>query len=222
MSFDINWGSLVHIAALFQIVGFLIVDQLMLRLFILIGTLCYLVYYIAAFNTPLWEAFFWSSIMGTANCIVIVKLVLDRTTLNLSERDKDLYKAFQEMTPGEFRKLLKVGQWRNGEDQDTLTIQDRVPEKLYYVQQGDIHVSKDGARFDLEEGAFIGEVAFFLDTQASATVTVAEQTSYFEWSRDSLDALLKKNPGIRAAIYSKLTRDMAKKVAESVRPSAAA
>lgn len=218
ISFDA--GSLVHIAALFQIVGFLVVDQLILRGLILVGTVFYLTYYVVAFDNPLWEAFFWSSIMGIANSIVIVKLLLDRTTFNLSAEDKKLYEVFWEMTPGEFRQLVKTGTWHSGDEDRFLTVEGEVPQSLYYVQVGAIHIEKQGNKFDLSKSSFIGEVAFFLNCEASATVTVSEDTRYIEWDCGKLRALLQKNPGIRAALDSKLNQDMAKKVAKSIRAEA--
>jgi hypothetical protein len=215
ISFDA--GSLLHIAALFQIVGFLIVDQLLLRLFILVGTLFYLIYYIVAFSSPLWEAIFWSSIMGAANTIIICKLLLDRTSINMSVEDKILYQVFQEMTPGEFRRLVNTGTWRYGVQEKSLTTEDEVPENLYYIRSGTTYINKKGSQFSLSRSSFIGEVAFFLGSEASATVTVSPDSHYIEWKCDKLRQLLKKNPGIRAAFDSKLNKDMATKVAKSVR-----
>ena len=215
ISFDT--GTLLHLAALFQIVGFLIVDQLYLRLLILVGTIFYLIFYWVAFSEPLWEAIFWSSVMGAANLFIICKLMLDRTAINMSIEEKCLYDVFKEMTPGEFRKLAKVGTWRSGADESLLTTENEMPENLYFILSGTTHINKQGNRFNLSKSLFIAEVAFYLDSEASATVTVSPDARYIAWNYEELRRLLKRNPGIRAALDSNLNKDMAKKVAKSTR-----
>ena len=206
---------LVHVAALAQVAGFMIIDQLRLRLLMLIGTGLYITYYMTL-DPPLWTAMFWSVVMAATNTWVIVRLVLDRSTYNLSEENLKLYKVFDAMTPGEFRRLLKIATWRDGHDQTRLTREGEAVQSLYYVMQGPVEIDKQGDRFSIEGNAFIGEVAFFLESVASASVTVAETARYAQWEHASLMELQKKDPGIRAALHSILNKDMAAKVASSM------
>jgi len=215
-SFFNSASLLVHIAALFYVAGFLVRDQLILRFLVLVGTVCYLAYYYWALDTPLWDAIFWSLIMGAANLWVMVQLILERTTLNMSERDKKLYEVFNTMTPGEFRKLLKISSWEIGDSTTILTREDKGVDHLYYVIDGPISIEKQGQSFDLNHSAFIGEVAFFLGSNASATVRVAEGCEFVRWNKAQLQELQHKNAGIRAALHGLLNADMAGKVAKSM------
>ena len=115
-----------------------------------------------------------------------------------------------------------MAQWHNGSEVATLTTEGERVENLFYVMSGPVEISKQGEKFELEGHAFIGEVAFFLETLASATVTVADQARYARWDHASLMELLKKDPGIRAALHSILNKDMAAKVAGSMGPTSIA
>ena len=207
---------LVHIAAMFYVAGFLVRDQLVLRMLVLTGTLLYLIYYYVALDDPLWDAIFWSVVMGMANLFVIIQLIFERTTFNMSEYDKRLFAVFEGMTPGEFRRILKITKWRNSDGETKLTVENEPVHSLYYVLDGPTQIHKQGQSFSIGNSAFIGEVGFFLKTNASATVRVAEGGHYVEWNGDELRALQAKYPGIRAALHSILNADMASKVAKSM------
>ncbi|MEM9733735.1 MAG: cyclic nucleotide-binding domain-containing protein [Pseudomonadota bacterium] len=217
MNFTIGASILVHIAAVFYVAGFLVKDQLILRGLIFMGTLCYLSYYYFALDEPLWDAFIWSVIMGAANLFIIVQLAWERTTLGMSEADKALYTVFDTMRPGEFRKLMKLAT-RKQVGVTTTLVAEGVPVKdLYYVMDGGIEIAKGAHSFRIEPGTFIGEVGYFLNQSASATVRLDGGGSYVSWDGTSLRQLQKKSPAIRAALHSTLNVDMARKVAQSGR-----
>lgn len=206
---------LVHVAALVQVAGFMVIDQLRLRLLVLTGTGLYIAYYLTL-DPPLWTAMFWSIVMGVTNTWMIIRLLLDRSTFNLSEEALALYKVFDCMTPGEFRRLLKIAQWHTGTEVATLTTEGERVDNLFYVMSGPVEINKQGEKFEIKGQAFIGEVAFFLETPASATVTVADNARYARWNHAELMDLQRKDPGIRAALHSILNKDMAAKVAGSM------
>lgn len=218
MNFTIGASILVHLAAVFYVAGFLVKDQLILRLFIFCGTICYLVYYFFALDEPLWDAFVWSVIMGFANLFVMAQLAWERTTLGMSEEDLALYSVFDTMLPGEFRKLMKLATRNTTEETKTLVAENVAVKDLYYVISGELEVQKNEARFAIDAQTFIGEVGYFLNQNASATVRLAEGGTYVSWDGTSLRQLQKKSPAIRAALHSTLNVDMARKVARSHQP----
>lgn len=215
--FDLTSGAaiLVHIAALFYVAGFLVRDQLTLRLLVLLGTICYIIYYWLALDTPLWDAIIWSLILGAANLYMILVLAFERTTFRMSDDEKRLFAAFDSMTPGEFRRVLKVAEWVDSDGEQPLTQENKTCDRLYYVLDGAVNIQKGERNFDIPPGSFIGEVVYFLKQEASATVTVAKGGRYVALPRDAIASLEKKSPGIRIAIHSVLSADMAQKVARS-------
>ena len=208
-----NAAVLVHMASLLYVIAFLVRDQLMLRILVLIATLLYIGYYYFVPEIPLWDAIFWSLVLGAANLYVTVQILLQRTTFNMTGAEKRLCERFDTMTPGEFRRMLKIAHWDHREA--TLTQENEPVDRLYYVLSGTVDVEKQGRSFTLEAGVFIGEVAYFLKRDASATVKLFGIPNYVYWERDELQKLEQKNPGIRVALHSLLNTDMAAKVAVS-------
>ena len=206
-------AALVHIAALFQIAGFLVRDQVWLRTLVLTGTMLYIVYYYFAPDIPLWDAIFWSTVMGLANIYVLVKLVLERTTLALSDEEKTLYYAFASLSPGEYRRILKVAEWHDADGEAVLTHEGQPLDRLYYVLDGKVRIEKGERKFHIPPGSFIGEVAYFLKQNASATAVVEPGGRYVAVKRADLETIEKRHPAIRIALHSMLSMDMAAKVA---------
>lgn len=208
-----NAAILVHMASLLYVIAFLVRDQLMLRILVLIATALYIGYYYFVPEIPLWDAIFWSLVLGAANLFVTVRILLQRTTFNMTGAEKRLCDRFNTMTPGEFRRMLNIAHWDHRDA--TLTTENEPVDRLYYVLGGTVDVEKQGRTFTLPEGVFIGEVAYFLKGNASATVKVSGAPNYVYWERSELQKLEKKNSGIRIALHSLLNTDMAAKVAVS-------
>ncbi len=206
----------VHMAASFYVAGFLVRDQLWLRSLILCGTCCYMGYYFFVNDTPLWDAFIWSCIMGVANLSMIIRIALERTTFAMSEEERSLFQAFEGLSPGEFRKLLKFTHWRTADGKRLLTVENEKPDRLFYMLDGTIQISKRGTAFSVSRPGFIGEISYTLDQNASATVLISEGGRYVYWNKDDLAKIELKQPAIRVALARILNADLAKKVAKSV------
>ncbi|MEO0913667.1 MAG: hypothetical protein AAFY59_11875, partial [Pseudomonadota bacterium] len=69
---------LVHLAALMQVTGYLLKDQIQLRLLLLAGNVLYGVYYVVHPDTPLWDAMGWSVVMVLSNAVLIVVILRER------------------------------------------------------------------------------------------------------------------------------------------------
>ncbi len=206
---------LVHFASLLYVVAFLVRDQLVLRLLVLLATAFYICYYYFVPEKPLWDAIGWSIVLGLANLYITALIVLERTTFSLSEEEKELYESLNTLSPGEFRKLLKISTWTTTETIHQLTVEDSLLDHLHFVLRGTIYVEKKGSRFPIPPNCFIGEVAYFLKQEASASVFLEPGGRYVSWKRSDIDVLERKNPSIRIALHGLLTSDMARKVALS-------
>lgn len=210
-----NAGALVHLASLLYVIAFLVRDQLWLRVLVLIATILYIGYYYFVPEEPLWDAIGWSIILGLANLYITSLIILERTTLNMSDEEKTLFNAFHTMSPGEFRNVLKLASWHDGDSNVRLTTENRPNDQLYYVLRGQSRIEKSGRTFSIPEGVFIGEVTYLLKCDASATVYPPEGGRYVSWSQEALENLERKNPGLRIALHGLFNKDMAGKVAAS-------
>jgi hypothetical protein len=203
---------LVHLGALALAAGLLVRDQLKLRLLILCGTTFYGLFYFFGNASPLWVPLTWSFVQGAANLSVIVRLLIERTTFNMSPREKALYRAFSLLSPGEFRRLLRVCAWQDIETETDLTREDAANDRLYYILSGKAEVTKSESRFHLDEGSFVGELSYLIDAPASATVRAEPGAVVASWAHADLRRVERRHPAIQIAMREILNVDLVGKV----------
>jgi len=208
-------SMLINLAALLYFIGFLVRDELLLRLLILGGTILYLLYYFLFPGGPLWNAIVTSGVLGLANVWVLAKIVFERTTLALTEDEKTLFECLGRLTPGQFRKIMKHGTWVHVEKPMELCRQDNKAQHLFYLLRGTASVEKNGKKFNINPHNFIGEVAFILDGSYSATAKVDEGACYVEWDSIRLKALMEDNNSLANAVNAMFNRDIATKLSAS-------
>ncbi|MDD9923112.1 MAG: cyclic nucleotide-binding domain-containing protein, partial [Boseongicola sp.] len=183
-----SWFSpdvIVLLASVTYVLGYLIINQVALRIVVLVGTLLYIWYYFVAAETPLWTAI-WTS---TANCIAIVigliVLLLARSHWSIPKDGLEIFKshpAFAHIPPGDFRAVFKEASRYRVSSDTQITIEGEHCDHFFYLVDGSASAQKLGQTFDLPGGIFIGEVAYLLDQPSSATITVKSGTEVLSWS----------------------------------------
>jgi CRP-like cAMP-binding protein len=114
--------------------------------------------------------------------------------------------------------LLSIAQWNNPANELPLTQEGQMPAALHYVLEGRVNVNKAGKIFPVGPHAFIGELAFLRGKPATATTAAQSGSLIVSWPQDALRTLMKNNEGIRRAIDSLLSVDMAEKIARTAPP----
>ncbi|WP_120077208.1 cyclic nucleotide-binding domain-containing protein [Aurantiacibacter odishensis] len=213
---------LLHAGAVVYVIAFLFRDEALIRGFSVLGTLLYMGYYFWYPPEPLWDPIITSTIFLAANVVVIFMILLERTTFQMSDDEKRLFAGFDTLTPGEFRRLLKLAEWHDSDGSQVLTEAGKKPEKLHYVLDGDVLIEKDGTTFPMSEGRFIGEIGYVLGEAATGTVRAPEGTRYVSWNVADLTRLSHRKPAIGIALSALLGEDLARKLATSVHASAVA
>jgi hypothetical protein len=226
MSISILWGNvvfeyltsaaiLVQFAFLFYSLGFLARDELWLRGFLLVGTIFYLLYYYFIEAEPLWEAIFTSGVLGAINLCMIVVLIFERTTFAMDEQTEKAFQSFDTLTPGQFRKVIKLAKTVTVHKDTKLSVEHTPIEHLYLVTDGAASLSKSGTVTELAAPLFLGEVGFLLEGKASATVIVKNGGTFTYWDANALRKLMNTSPAINNAIIALLSRDLASKLGRS-------
>jgi hypothetical protein len=206
---------LVHIAAIATLVCYLFRDQIKLRSFAALGDLLLSAYYYFDFDEPLWNPLVWSLANVVINVTMIFVLLREHRMSLFSDNEMTLFRCLETLTPGQFRKLLKIATWHEAEDPVQLTEEGAPLDKLYYVLEGNLTIGKQGRVLEREPKIFIGEIAFLRDKAASATVMTEAKSLYVSWNQSELRSLLKKNEDLKNAMSSLLSTDMADKVARA-------
>lgn len=207
-----DWAFLVHIAALTQVIGYLIRNQLCLRTLLLAGTGFYVAYYWLHPAEPLWDAIYWGMALGLANLISIFLILKEKTRFRMSLEEELLYRAFDRMPPGQFRRLMSVAEFRTATTETVLTTKGTHPDELYYVIYGDIRIDKGARLLQYPAGSFIGELAMVTGEPASATVRLTPGSTYVAWNRKKLGTLARQRPTLQMALDKLVTNDIAAKV----------
>ncbi len=210
-------GYLNYVGTAILLVGYFIRDELKLRVMIIIATAVLNIYFWRVPDPPLWESVISGFLMIAINLYVLSQVLLDRTTLSMTEEEKRLFDAFETLTPGQFRRILKHARWKEG-DSTELTREGESCSNLFYVFEGVIEVAKSGRRFRLPAGNFIGEVAFVLDGPTTATTIAPPGARFVEWEVETLRDLGKNYPALGNGLNALLTRDLAAKLTDSYRP----
>ena len=211
---------LVLAAAGSYVVGYLIINQVVLRLFVMAGTVFYIAYYAVVAAQPLWTAIWTSVALGFANIIGLWLLWSAQSRRFLSTELADLYdrvEDFGRLPPGDFRALFKAGR-RHVYNEAAVLIRENAPnDKLYFVLDGSAVAEKRGHRFELPSGIFVGEVGYLLSQAASATITVPSGTEVIIWDFETLRRRSRR-PRFKLALEAMISRDLSRKVAQAVAP----
>ncbi len=205
----------LHIGALVSVAALALRNQLKLRIVLSVSILINALYHFVQVPNPAWHDLFWNCVTFTINLIVTIQLIIDRTHLGLSEEDERLFALFGILTPGEYRKLVKLGRWHTTDVAVSLTREGAVPDYLYFVIEGPLHLTKHGRSQAIQAPTFIGEIAFLRGSPASATVSVEPGARFLAWSAPVLHAHLARKQAFRVAVLRLLGADLAAKLARS-------
>lgn len=212
---------LVLLAGGSYIIGFLIINQVILRLFIFVGSLSYIGYYATVADEPLWGAIITTIVISAANVIGFMGLWAKNAAWRVPPDHRDIYARFLPILPGDFRALVKMAD-RFTLDQDTdLTTEGASVDRLYYVVSGIPHVTKGQAIFQMRPGIFVGEVAYLKGAPSAATTRLKAGDEVLAWDFETLERMAKRKPALKLALDAVISKDLANKVSLAVAPKSA-
>ena len=216
---ELIWSDfLVLTAASLFVLGYLIINQIGLRLMLLLGTGFYIWYYLVVDDNPLWAAVWASAATGTANLVGLSSLLYRNSTWAIPKRYRDIYVHFDLLPPGDFRKLMNAARRVARRAGYQLTKEGRRVNTLYYVINGSVEIEKFGKRFSIPDGVFVGEVAYLTGNRASASTFLGCESDVLEWDLAELNQRSVKDPRFRLAMDAMISLDLAGKVARAGSP----
>ncbi len=204
---------LVHAAALTQVYAFTCRDQVRLRIFLLIGNALYIAYYLLHPETPLWDAMAWSSVMIVSNAIVIGQIFKDRRMTDLSAEDAALFSAMGCLTPGQFRRMMKVSTKHDAVEEQVLIEHDTPSTGLYFLMSGNVRIDVSGKVIENAAPRFLGEVSILLNSNTNGQVTALPGARWLKIPKDFIDGLSDRD----SEMHMNLTRGMSADLASKLR-----
>ncbi|MEM6760420.1 MAG: cyclic nucleotide-binding domain-containing protein [Pseudomonadota bacterium] len=209
---------IVLAAATMFILGYLIINQVLLRVILLVGTGLYIWYYLVAADAPLWEAVFTSIATGTANLIGLCSLWWRSSRLAIPAEHLDLYSHFQGLPPGDFRDLVRRARRRRIAEPTDVTTEGAALGQLIYVISGHVHVQKRGEAFSMPAQIFVGEVAYMTHQPSAATTHLSPGAEILEWDVADLRIRSARKARFKLALEAMISSDLSRKVAHAVAP----
>ncbi len=208
----------VHAGAICYLICFLFRDQIYLRILAIVGDFFYTAFYFSAAGEPLWVAMAYSTLNMVINVLMIALLLRDQRQGKLSDRDLQLFRRFNTLTPGEFRRLMNLGVWKEATDPVDLTTEGLKPVELHYVLEGDARAEKTDPATMHGDGVvnsffgFVGEVAYVGDHPALTTTKLSPGAKYVSWNTERLTKMLDKDEPLKKALFQLFNADMAVKI----------
>jgi len=208
--------ALVHSANVIYLVSYTMRDILWLRIFTVVAAACLIPYFYFRAD-PLLAPIYWNLLFIGLNIFWIVRLLLERRPVTLSEEEQELCRlVFGTITPREMINLLKLGAWRQAERDECFVARGGKLDDLMLIHSGKACVRLDGRNLQsLDPGQFIGSISFITDETAPTDIVALEPTRYFCWPKAKLKGYLRKNPDLHAAIQTMLGADLTRRLQDS-------
>jgi len=210
----VTW--LIHLANSLILCSFLARDILWLRALSVMAGGCLITFYLTS-PSPLMAAVGWNLVFIGINLVQIVRLIIERRPVQLSEAEGRLRQLlFLSLSPRDVRRLVGCGAWREHADGETLIRQGEALDRLMVVYAGRVGVYIDGQRVaSLRAGRLVGELSWVTGAPASADVVATGAVRCLVWEREQLKAFLERHPVIRQALQVILGEDLARKLGRS-------
>jgi hypothetical protein len=203
-----------HSSFMLTAISFCLRDMILLRAVAIVSGLVGVIYNYLIPVGPLWIPMFWLSFFILINAWRIVGLFLDRRSIAFNDEETELFgTVFRNFTPVEFMKLMRIGEWRDADSDDTLAAEGEELGGLILLFNGEVAIERDGVEIGhARDGAMIGEISFIQGGAATATVTAECPCRYVFWSGDELRRLLHRNPSMDVAMKHIFSADMMRKL----------
>ncbi len=198
-----------------QVLGFTLRDELALRVVVGAG-LCFDIAFYALRAEPIWISVGTNALLVLVNLVLVVFVLLERTTFGMTKRDQTLFEQFRTLSPGQFRRINRLGLWHIADTEREILREDSASDQLFYVDGKTFWIEKRGTRYDAAGPSFLGEIMFLRGGSASASVILPAGTLYIVWQVTDLKRLMARNKALENALIARFSLDLADKVAQSV------
>ena len=208
-------SGILFLGLVLKIAGFMVRDELALRLLVAGGLGCDAAFY-ALRPEPILQSVLSNAGLVAINIALIVLIVSERTRWRMSAEDRALFDHFPTLTPGQFRRLRPMMVRRTEEAGTQLAWEGKPVEQLMLVFSDRIVIGKGGVAFPIAGPAFVGEIAFLTGQVSSADVSLPDGGTVVRLPIERLRREMARRPALSNAMIALFGRELARKVADSV------
>ena len=175
------------------------------------------IYYYIRPGQPMWVQMVMSILFIAINGYQLYVLWKESQESNFEDEPRRLYvSVFNLLTPGEFKRLLKLGSFETLQAGDKLLIKDTHAEAISVVIKGTLDVKVGhNALSKIGVGGFAGEMSYFTGRAPSVNVTAAVTTRIFRIGLARFEHLRGEHPEMHMKLIGILARDVAEKLRQT-------
>ncbi len=206
---SIQFDLLIHAANVLYLFAFMVRDILWLRILTVVAAACLIPYFYFR-PEPLLAPIYWNLAFTALNIFWIVRLLLERRPVKLSEEEQRLCElVFRTMRPREMIKILKLASWHSAVAGECFVERGKLLDRLIVIYSGKACVEVDGKNVtELQPGQFIGSISYVTEETAPANIVSLEPTRYVSWPKSKLQDFMKLNPDLHTALKTTLAIDL--------------
>lgn len=206
-----NWPG--HLSYILIAISYWLTEIFWLRVVAVIGLLLEIVYFLLS-GGDLRTGIGWDLVFILINLYQLSRLVQDRLSLRLPEKDRALLRrVLVGLNDWQIARLLNAGALCALPEGTRLAEENQALEKLYFLCAGRVAVTIAGrAVSQLEGGNFVGEVAFLTERPATATVIAETECRVLAFDRNALKRFFQNETEVAGLIYQLIGRELAHKI----------
>ncbi|MGE3993585.1 cyclic nucleotide-binding domain-containing protein [Pseudorhodoplanes sp.] len=206
-----NWPG--HLSYVLIAISYWLTEIFWLRVVAVVGLALEIVYFLLS-GGDLRTGIGWDLVFIMINLYQLSRLVQDRLSLRLPENDRALLRrALTGLNDWQIVRLLNAGALCDLPTGTRLAEENQALEKLYFLCAGRVGVTIGGRDVsELEEGNFVGEVAFLTERPATATVIAKTECRALAFDSDKLKRFFQNETEVAGLIYQLIGRELAHKI----------
>lgn len=173
------------------------------------------VYYNIRAGSPLWVQFGMSALIIVINAVMLFFLWKEKQAQHFAGDAGWLYEhVFGPLTPGEFRRVLKLGRWSHLQEGEYVLHKGTVVGEVGFVVHGRLDATwGDTLLNSVAPGGLVGEISYLTGKHASADVNAGTDTVLFVLPHGVLDQIKLERPDLHTKLMYVLGREVAQKLA---------
>ena len=175
------------------------------------------IYYFIRAGPPMWVQLGMNVLFIVINLYQLHVLWKDQQAELFQGEQAWLYKhVFPLLSPGEFKRLLKLGSWQTVATQEQILQKDAVVDQLRFVVAGRLDALWGSTVLNsVPAGGLVGEISYLTGKAATADVVAGLETRLFSLSHSALNKLKFDRPELHNKILYILSREVIEKLAKS-------
>ena len=205
---------LVHLANVSYLIGSSFKRIILLRVFLVIGSIFEILYFLVISPKDLWAGIMWAVLIMLVNLVMIALFLYGKGSFRLTHDENYLFNTvFSHMDKMNFKKMLAAGNWLTMESGDILIFENQTTDSLMLISQGKVGIFVNDVQVAVvHSGSFVGEMSFLSGGVATATAKALTKVKLFIWKKTTLIKLLSRDETLDADMRKIFASDLVSKL----------